>query len=253
MTREPLGSTMLLTHLRRAVGPGEPAVRAAGSPASGDSVRTFVYVDGFNLYYRALKGTKHKWLDLLKLAELALPASAQVERINYYTARVSGKRDSDMPRRQQIYFSALKTLPGVKIHLGKFLVHEVMMPFADPLEFRPPASTPPDPLPRFGKVIKTEEKGSDVTLGAHLVRDAFVGAFEQAAIVSNDSDLAEPLRIVVKEVGLPVILLATDKRPVASLARLATAVRHIDSVLGKAHFLNPVVSGGGDIFKPSGW
>lgn len=216
-------------------------------------MRTFVYVDGFNLYYRALKGTKHKWLDLLKLSELTLPAGAQVERINYYTARVSGKRDPDMPRRQQIYFSALKTLPCVKIHLGKFLVHEVMMRFSDPLEFSPPIVTPPDPLPRFGKVIKTEEKGSDVSLGAHLVRDAFLGAFEQAAIVTNDSDLAEPLRIVVEEVGLPVILLATDKRPVESLARLASDVRHIDSVLAKAHFPDPVASSRGDIFKPAGW
>lgn len=158
-----------------------------------------------------------------------------------------------MPGRQQIYFSALKTLPCVKIHLGKFLVHEVMMRFADPLEFTPSMVTPPHPLPRFGKVIKSEEKGSDVTLGAHLVRDAFLGAFEQAAIVTNDSDLVEPQRIVIEEVGLPVILLATDKRPVESLARLASDVRHIDSVLGRAHFPNPVVSGGGDIFKPSGW
>ncbi len=63
-------------------------------------MRTFVYVDGFNLYYRALKGTRPKWLDLLRLSELVLPAGAQVERINYYTARVSGKRDPEMPRRQ---------------------------------------------------------------------------------------------------------------------------------------------------------
>ena len=27
-------------------------------------MRTFVHVDGFNLYYRALKGTAWKWLDL---------------------------------------------------------------------------------------------------------------------------------------------------------------------------------------------
>ena len=26
-------------------------------------MRTFVYVDGFNLFYRALKGTSWKWLD----------------------------------------------------------------------------------------------------------------------------------------------------------------------------------------------
>ncbi|MDA8399005.1 MAG: helicase-related protein, partial [Actinomycetota bacterium] len=30
--------------------------------------RTFVYIDGFNLYYRALKGTPHKWLDIEALS-----------------------------------------------------------------------------------------------------------------------------------------------------------------------------------------
>ncbi|NLD36866.1 MAG: NYN domain-containing protein [Desulfatiglans sp.] len=27
-------------------------------------MRTAIYVDGFNLYYRALKGTPYKWLDI---------------------------------------------------------------------------------------------------------------------------------------------------------------------------------------------
>ena len=27
-------------------------------------MRTYVYIDGFNLYYGALKGTAHKWLDI---------------------------------------------------------------------------------------------------------------------------------------------------------------------------------------------
>jgi len=67
---------------------------------------------------------------------LALSASAQLERINYYTARVSGKRDPGIPRRQQVHFSALMALRCVKIHLGKFLVHEVMMPFSDPMVSR---------------------------------------------------------------------------------------------------------------------
>jgi hypothetical protein len=29
--------------------------------------RTIVYIDGFNLYYRALRGTPHKWLDIAKI------------------------------------------------------------------------------------------------------------------------------------------------------------------------------------------
>ena len=31
-------------------------------------MRTRVYIDGFNLYYGAVKGTSFKWLDLVELA-----------------------------------------------------------------------------------------------------------------------------------------------------------------------------------------
>lgn len=30
-------------------------------------LRTRVYIDGYNFYYGCLKGTSHKWLDLVKL------------------------------------------------------------------------------------------------------------------------------------------------------------------------------------------
>lgn len=217
-------------------------------------MRTFVYVDGFNLYYRALKNTNHKWLDLSKLSSDLLPAGSTIERINYYTASVSGKRDADMQRRQQAYLSALRTIPCLRVHLGRFLVHDVVMKLTEPLEFRPAFKVPPSPLPRLAKVIKTEEKGSDVALGAHLVRDAFLGAFEQAAILTNDSDLREPVRIVVQEVGLPVILLTPENRPVGSLVKLVSDVRHIrTSVLRRCQFPDSVPSKKGPISKPATW
>jgi hypothetical protein len=56
-------------------------------------------------------------------------------------------------------------------------------------------------------VDKTEEKGSDVNLASHLLRDAYGRRFEVAVLVTNDSDLAEPVRIVAQEIGLPVGLL----------------------------------------------
>jgi hypothetical protein len=55
--------------------------------------RTTVYIDGFNLYYRALKGTRHKWLDIAAMSAAALPSNCQIERINYYTAHISGRVD----------------------------------------------------------------------------------------------------------------------------------------------------------------
>ena len=41
-----------------------------------------------------------------------------------------------------------------------------------------------------------EEKGSDVNLATYLVADGFRDLYDTAVVVSNDSDLAEPLKLV---------------------------------------------------------
>ncbi len=50
--------------------------------------------------------------------------------------------------------------------------------------------------PRTVAVLKTEEKGSDVALGALLVAHGYQGRYDAAIVVSNDSDLVLPIRIV---------------------------------------------------------
>ncbi len=160
-------------------------------------MRTVVYVEGFNLYYRALKRTRDKWLNLLAVCEAALPKACSVVAINYYTARVSGSRNPNSPKDQNTYLRALGTLPNLSIHFGNFQVTKAWMRLVQPLQFWPCGATP-FPCPDSVCVAKTEEKGSDVNLGAHLVRDAFLGGFEHAAIVTNDTDLREPLRLVVQ-------------------------------------------------------
>jgi hypothetical protein len=57
--------------------------------------RTIVYIDGFNLYYRALKPLGHRWMNIAALSEAVLPASSKITAIKYYTARVSGRRTGD--------------------------------------------------------------------------------------------------------------------------------------------------------------
>lgn len=51
-------------------------------------MRTHIYVDGFNLYYGALKDSIHKWLDLKQLFTNILQPKNKIDRIKYYTARV---------------------------------------------------------------------------------------------------------------------------------------------------------------------
>jgi uncharacterized LabA/DUF88 family protein len=103
-------------------------------------------------------------------------------------------------------------------------------------------------------VHKTEEKGSDVNLGVHLVRDAFKGYFDTAAVLTNDTDLCEPIRIVTQELNLPVILLSPTSKPAASLQKVATSVRHIDPYLGPSQFPSTIqMSREKPIVKPAGW
>jgi hypothetical protein len=77
--------------------------------------RTIVYIDGFNLYYRTLKGTAHKWLDIAAMSAACLPTGYQIQAINYYTAHISGRLDPTAPARQKTYLRALETLPKVAI------------------------------------------------------------------------------------------------------------------------------------------
>lgn len=126
-------------------------------------MRTFVYVDGFNLYYGALKGTPWKWLDLVALFERVLQPHHRILRVKYFTARVSGtSSDPSKPQRQDIYLQALQRYrPEVEVYFGHFLRHRVRALLAQPLGTQ-----------RTIEVIKTEEKGSDVNLAVHLLNDS---------------------------------------------------------------------------------
>jgi hypothetical protein len=159
---------------------------------SSAMTRTIVYVDGFNLYYRAVKGTAHKWLDIVALCRKALPATNKIVAVNYYTAHVSGRHDAASPHRQQAYLRALATLPEIRIHLGNFITHPKWAGLAPPVpSFKPePSVLSISPTPVFAYVWKTEEKGSDVKLAAHLVRDGLHGDFDEAAVLTNGRKIA---------------------------------------------------------------
>lgn len=213
--------------------------------SSGRILRTYIYVDGFNLYNRALKGTAYKWLNLKVLCEHVLNPANEIIAVKYYTARVSGERDPDQPRRQQIYFNALETLPEISIYYGKFL----------PKKIRRPLVTPVAGLPKFVEVHTIEEKGSDVNLAAHLVRDGFKDLFDVAVVLSKDTDLIEPMRIVRHELGKVVGMICPDKAAPQGLKDVASFVRHIThSRLAAGQFPNPVIAADGTkINKPADW
>jgi NYN domain len=207
---------------------------------------TNVYVDGFNLYYGAAKGTPYKWLDVVTFSKALLPRH-DIGQVRYFTARVSARPgDPDQPMRQDTYLRALVAQPSITVHEGHFLEKETWMPLA----------TAPANGSRMVKVIKTEEKGSDVNLATYLLIDGFRGQYDAALVISNDSDLTEPIRFVVQDLGLPVIVAnPRAKSPSRQLAAVATYVKDIrPNLLARCQLPDPVYdTAGRAIHKPARW
>jgi uncharacterized LabA/DUF88 family protein len=205
-------------------------------------MRIVVYVDGFNVYYGSLKGTPYKWLDVSKLSRFLFPKDT-ITAIKYFTAPIKVRAndpDVDRPNRQQIYLRALRTIPHLEIIEGNFLTHVVTMKNADGRGYT--------------KVIKTEEKGTDVNIASHLVNDGHNGAYDLAVLISNDSDLVEPIRIVIKELHLPVIAVSPYERNSVELKNSASSVRHIrHGVLRVSQFPDELADATGTFTKPGVW
>lgn len=213
--------------------------------AGGNLIPSYVYVDGFNLYYGAVKGTAYKWLDIQKMVQLILPKN-QILKIKYFTALVHARqKDPDQPIRQQMYLRALKTIPNLEIIRGHFMSHTVWMTLANPR----PGQNP------YVEVIKTEEKGSDVNIATHLLYDGVKNAYGVAILISNDSDLVEPINIVKNDLHKAVIVLNPNLvYPSHELKKSATFVKDIrQGVLAASQFPNTLQDKTGTFTKPAGW
>ena len=192
---------------------GREAALWAASACLEARIKTNVYIDGFNFYYGALRTTPYRWVKVRKFCELLLPKNTIAE-IKYFTALVSARpNDPDQTVRQQLFLRSLQTLPGVSIHLGHFLSHEVTMPLV----------VTPGQRRQYVRVLKTEEKGSDVNLATHLLHDAHMGRFDIAVVVSNNSDLLEPIKIVREQLGKKVGILNPHKIPAVRCCRISTS------------------------------
>ena len=166
--------------------PGDPAFFLLN--LYWEVLRTYIYVDGFNLYYGALENTPYKWLDLSSLFCQILNSNPSNLKIKYFTSRVS-PRDDDLskPQRQDVYLRALRTYClNIEIYFGKFVTHPKRLPLADNID-------------QMVNVLRTEEKGSDVNLAVHLLNDAWLNKYDCGIVVSNDGDLSEAMRLVREE------------------------------------------------------
>jgi uncharacterized LabA/DUF88 family protein len=209
-------------------------------------MRTSIYVDGFNLYFGALKNSPYKWLDIKTLCTHILKPENEIRHIKYFTAHVQPTPTNPTKNLdQQVYLRALRrTAPELEVITGQFATHKV----------RKRLVTPPATGPKHAEVWHTTEKGSDVNLAVHMVNDAWLNAYDCAVVISGDSDLAESIRLVRQHHPKKVVgVFAPGKRGMSQkLALAATFMRAISTTaLAASQFPDHIP--GTTIFKPKDW
>ncbi len=235
-----------------------------------------------------MKNTLYKWLNLRAFLEASFPED-EIVTIRYFTARIRAREpDLNQAVRQNTYLRALSTLPNLIIHERQFQSRRVWMqldppPIGNRVEIKLPdgiagafgeageedqglkISTPLEDLSSTGRMLvrvrKDEEKGSDVNLATYLLRDALQNECEAAVLVSNDSDLVEPVRILRQEFyRKTLVLFPTEGGPSRALLRAIGQDRggfrplRVDPSLLMAHqFPKLLTDLHGTITKPDSW
>ena len=204
------------------------------------SLRTIVYVDGFNFYYGVLKNTPYKWLDLERFYTLLLPHD-RIQTIKFFTSLVG---PGPHRVRQDTLLKALRTCaPMVEVILGRFKTKKVVCRNCTGSTRRVP-----------------EEKRTDVNIGIHMIDDAHRGRCEQQVVVSGDSDLVPAVRMVREgfpQIKTTVYIPARTKQrgAAAELREAADRSNHVPLQLLPLAQLPPRIPDGvgGFIEKPAEW
>ena len=237
-----------------------------------EPLRTRIYIDGYNFYYGCLRGTPHKWLDLLPLFENHILPSALLKdgdghirqsallpspSIKFFTAKIieSVARSTDSVSSQARYHTALRKLHDGRIELieGYYAVNKMKVKVVDADE--------PNRPPRECKEVqawKVEEKQSDVNLALQVYHDAITGQIDHAVIVTNDTDIAPALAMIRAhtQVLMGVVVPTTDhtRPPNTDLVKLAHWTRrHINASELAACQLPRVIPGKRPTIKPDSW
>lgn len=147
-------------------------------------IRVACYIDGFNLFHaiddisEASGGADNhlKWVCLTKLMKVFIaPTAHEIQLIKYFSAYADWLPEH--AARHRIYVTAAKA-SGVIPIMGRFKNKEI-----------------------YCKRCKRtfwghEEKESDVNLATHLLNDAHEDRFDLAFVLSRDSDLCSPIRMM---------------------------------------------------------
>lgn len=202
-------------------------------------LRAIVYIDGYNLYYglRSAYNGKYKWLDLQALAQSLIHPNMELKTVKYFTAISKGSEATRL--KQEIYLHALATYCNkLEIIYGRFLKKSK--------QCRNCAN----------QYMSYEEKETDVNIACQILNDAHLNNYDYCYVVSGDSDLVPPLKIVRQNfIDKKIIVANPPKRKNTKLCNTANGSFFISKSQIKNNQLPQSITNdrGNQLTKPADW
>lgn len=138
------------------------------------------FVDGFNLYHSLNDNPAHrnyrkyKWLDLDKLCRCFITKTGTIVKIFFFTTYVTW--NPSKVQRHKAYIKALEQVKVIPV-FGKFKHKTIRCMAKCKQEF-----------------VKPVEKQTDVNISITMLKEAMIGTYDTAFIVSGDSDLVPAIQ-----------------------------------------------------------
>jgi hypothetical protein len=255
-------------------------------------MRIGVYVDAFNLYYggRSQCGKSQpgwRWLDVRQFVDgtrktylakakaegwagHAIWDAGSISRVVYCTAPISPLPSQSAHNDQDAYIRGLLASGSVDhVEKGYYQQKVKVAPMAVKNGKLPPTivtsgwpiqvqDSNRGTVPNAAFLVSylhTEEKGSDVNVGTHLLMDMYSGSIDAAIVVSNDSDLRLPVEVARKTI--PVGIINPAKGYVAGALRHGediSTTQHWHWTVSASHYTgNQLQTAIGTITRPQGW
>ncbi len=142
--------------------------------------RVITYIDGFNLYFgmKNYTGNQYLWLNLEALSTSFILPEDQLIDVKYFTARIKG--DEPKRKRQKTYLEALAFGTATKTYFGQYQVIKNGITCQE----------------CGASWDAKSEKMTDVQIATHLLVDAFTDKFDRAVLITADSDLVPPIKMI---------------------------------------------------------
>lgn len=153
--------------------------------------KILVLIDGFNYYHKLAKYQKNqkecvKWLDYKSLLTASIESHLRTSNFDleviFFTA-IATHRSLESQLRHRIYIKALRQ-SGVKVVLGEFKEKRIA-PCVDCQQ-----------KSRDEKIIKHEEKHTNVNIAITMLEKAMTNQFDRVYLLSEDNDYVPVLKRV---------------------------------------------------------